>query len=259
MGGEGSLKHVVHKRVHLERPQPGYRRRLGYLEKHKDYVKRAKDYHRKEDAIKKLQQKAYFKNEDEFNRSMLSHHMVNGRTRKKPQHLSDAELRLAESQDARYVRYREQQDKKAFEKQAANLHFLEADRPNKHTLFIDDEDLPAAKSAKTAPSQSSRKLKDFDVAEHLDTHPALLGKKANRLRKEQLETARLSEPSALDPASKEAYKELLRRQGRAEKLGRVREELELRTHLRTKGKRMKVVDAKDGKPAQYKWLAERKR
>ncbi|CAE7376646.1 UTP11 [Symbiodinium sp. CCMP2456] len=71
--GDGSLRHVVHKRVHLERHQPKHRRRLGYLEKHKDYVKRAKDFHKKEDIIKGLHRKAYFKNEDEFAYGMMSH------------------------------------------------------------------------------------------------------------------------------------------------------------------------------------------
>jgi len=273
MGGEGGLKHVVHKRVHLERHQPAARKRFGYLEKHKDYVKRARDYHRKEQTIKKMHQKAFFKNEDEFAWGMMNHQMVDGRNRKKAKHLSNDELRLAESQDARYVGYREQQDKKAIEKQAANLHFLDAERPNKHTLFIDDDDLPAAsakpsagaKPAKGAPtaaaaSQGGDKLQDFDIAGHLDTHPALLKRKANRLRRRQLDTASLSAPAgATAAAAQGAYRELLHRSARAKKLGRVREELELRQHLRTKGKKMKVQEASGGKPAQYRWFPERKR
>ncbi|CAE7892140.1 putative U3 small nucleolar RNA-associated protein 11 [Symbiodinium microadriaticum] len=87
--GDGSLRHVVHKRVHLERHQPKHRRRLGYLEKHKDYVKRAKDFHKKEDIIKGLHRKAYFKNEDEFAYGMMSHStMKDGKKLKKKGHLS---------------------------------------------------------------------------------------------------------------------------------------------------------------------------
>eukprot|EP00439_Symbiodinium_sp_Y106_P079539 s558_g18.t1 len=91
--GDGSLRHVVHKRVHLERHQPKHRRRLGYLEKHKDYVKRAKDFHKKEDIIKGLQRKAYFKNEDEFAYGMMSHSTTkDGKKLKKKGHLSQALL-----------------------------------------------------------------------------------------------------------------------------------------------------------------------
>ena len=51
------------------------RQRLGLLEKHGDYVKRAKDYHSKEDRIKKLREKAALRNKDEFYFGM-----VKGRT-----------------------------------------------------------------------------------------------------------------------------------------------------------------------------------
>eukprot|EP00434_Breviolum_minutum_P011413 symbB.v1.2.010064.t4/scaffold652.1/size176119/5 len=73
MGADGGLRHVVHKRVHLERQQPKARRKLGYLEKHKDYVKRAKDFHKKQDEVKRLHRKAYFKNEDEFSIKMMDY------------------------------------------------------------------------------------------------------------------------------------------------------------------------------------------
>ena len=56
----------VAKKQHRERGQLKHRQRLGLLEKHADYVKRAKDFHSKEDRIKKLRQKAATKNKDEF-------------------------------------------------------------------------------------------------------------------------------------------------------------------------------------------------
>eukprot|EP00913_Durusdinium_trenchii_P024337 g22848.t1 len=41
--------------------------------------------------------------------------------------------------DARYVNMREQIDKKAVQKRAEKLHFLEAEKPNKHMIFVDEE------------------------------------------------------------------------------------------------------------------------
>lgn len=66
-----ALRNVVHRRNHKERSQPGSRKRLGLLEKHKDYVERAKDHHSKQDRIKRLQQKAALRNADEFNFGMI--------------------------------------------------------------------------------------------------------------------------------------------------------------------------------------------
>lgn len=54
-----------------ERAQPAHRKRLGHLEKHQDYVKRARDFHSKEDRIQKLREKAAFKNKDEFYFGMI--------------------------------------------------------------------------------------------------------------------------------------------------------------------------------------------
>jgi U3 small nucleolar RNA-associated protein 11 len=51
MGGD-TLRHVVSRRVHLERAQPKGRKHLGLLEKHKDYVLRARDFHKKEKKLR---------------------------------------------------------------------------------------------------------------------------------------------------------------------------------------------------------------
>ena len=61
-----SLRNSLHRRNHKERSQLAHRSRLGFLEKHKDYVLRAKDYHSKQDRIRRLKQKASERNKDEF-------------------------------------------------------------------------------------------------------------------------------------------------------------------------------------------------
>lgn len=254
-----SLKHVVHQRVHQERPQPKARQRLGLLEKHKDYVKRAKDWHKKEKTIKNLEKKAFYKNPDEFAFGMVSHQLENGKLRKKPQKecLRAEEQALAESQDVKYIAMREQIDKKAAERQQRSLHFIDADRPNKQTLFLDDDD---DDDAEVQPAFAlKRKLQDYDVAAHFDTHPALLGKKGNRLTLKQLETGKFADPEEMGVGAQQAYRALFGRQERAKKLEKIRTELEMRKHCRGKGKRTKVAEATDTHPAVFKWEYKRKR
>lgn len=272
MGEGGALRHVVHRRVHLERAQPAARKKLGHLEKHKDYVKRAKDFHKKEDAVKLLQRKAYFKNADEFSFGMVSRSMDQaGHVRKKHKHDEDA-FRLLESQDARYIRMREQIDKKAVEKRSEQLHFLDADRPNKHTIFVDDDELEGNRTGRSASSAAApsrpaaqngavSSLKEFDVATYLDTHHSLLGRKANRPTRKQLETGTFAaQTEEGEEATRRSYRELLHRQERAKKLGQVREQLDQRQDMRGKGKRKKISGGgDDGAPTVYKWFPDRKK
>lgn len=267
------LKHVVHRRTHLERPQPKARKNHGLLEKKKDYVQRARNFHMKEDAIKKMHRQASFKNQDEFAFSMVNHNIINGKMRKKDHnHLTQDEVKLADSQDARYIGMREQADKKAIEKKLSRLHFMDTERINKHTVFLDEDELDActgsakgtASVSSSAPAHGldvgvkSAKLKDVDVAAYFDTHPALLNK-GNRLRKSQLQKGKFQNNSQLSSETKMAYRDLVHVQERAKKLGRVREELDLRQALRKKGVRKKVASKDKDRPAVYKWHTERKK
>ena len=61
-----SLRNSMHRRNHKERSQLAHRAKFGILEKHKDYVLRARDYHSKKDRITRLRQKASERNKDEF-------------------------------------------------------------------------------------------------------------------------------------------------------------------------------------------------
>jgi hypothetical protein len=61
-----SWRNIVPRKEHKERSQPIKRKRFGLLEKHKDYVKRARDYHSKQDRLTEMKRKASGKNPDEF-------------------------------------------------------------------------------------------------------------------------------------------------------------------------------------------------
>ncbi|KAF7537366.1 hypothetical protein G7Z17_g12862 [Cylindrodendrum hubeiense] len=67
-----SMRNAVQRRPHRERAQPLERRRLGLLEKKKDYTLRAKDFNKKKTTLKALREKASERNEDEFYFGMLS-------------------------------------------------------------------------------------------------------------------------------------------------------------------------------------------
>ena len=66
-----SLKNLVKTRTYRERSQPKARAKLGILEKKKDYKLRAVDFHRKEDQLKAMKEKASLKNPDEFYFNMV--------------------------------------------------------------------------------------------------------------------------------------------------------------------------------------------
>lgn len=68
----------THRPTHKERSQLSHRARLGPLEKHKDYVLRARDYHAKKDRLDRLRRKAADRNKDEFYFSMNKERTIEG-------------------------------------------------------------------------------------------------------------------------------------------------------------------------------------
>ncbi|KAJ7103305.1 u3 small nucleolar RNA-associated protein 11 [Mycena belliarum] len=100
------LKNSIHRRNHKERSQLAHRSRLGILEKHADYVKRARDYHSKQDRLTRLKQKVAERNKDEFYFSMSK------QTTKGGVHIADRGnvalpqdmVKVLKTQDENYVR-----------------------------------------------------------------------------------------------------------------------------------------------------------
>lgn len=227
-GQMAGLRHVVKRRVHKERAQPERRKGLGLLEKKSDYKVRAKDWHRRENIMQKLQREAAMKNPDEFNFKMIK-----GRIDRKTQKMHDdkkvlsvEQVQLADISGAKYVLHRKQVDDKRIDRMKENLHMLSAKKKNNHTLFVDsDDELPSSKE---------------QVAKMLDTHPELLERQFNRPT-----TQALAENDAPEEneAVQEEYREVINRKGRSKELGRVLEELAYREQNRMKGRKMKVAHA----------------
>ena len=90
---------------HLERHQPASRSRFGLLEKKKDYVKRARDFHAKEERLKALKVRAAFKNPDEYYFGMVNSKIaLSGRHMPAlPETLKVETAKLLKTQDLTYI------------------------------------------------------------------------------------------------------------------------------------------------------------
>ncbi|KAG2057046.1 small-subunit processome [Suillus hirtellus] len=101
-----SLRNSLHRRNHKERSQLSHRAKFGILEKHKDYVQRARDYHSKQDRITRLRQKAADRNKDEFYFGMNKERTVQGVHVKDRGNISMPMdmVKLLKTQDEGYVR-----------------------------------------------------------------------------------------------------------------------------------------------------------
>lgn len=226
MSTKNSLRHVVRRREHRERAQPAARAaRFGLLEKHKDYKLRANDYHRKEDALRVLKEKAAFKNDDEFYRNMHSAQTKGGvHSLTRSNDIAPKTLALMKAQDAAYLQMQRSADQTRINKAKKNLHFLMEDdedeqaqesKAKRKTEDDDDEDDdddnedeeeeesgPAPKKSRTgtgaAPSairsrhvifvDSVAKVENFSPAAYFQTTPELVKRKFNRLKTAQLES-----------------------------------------------------------------------
>jgi U3 small nucleolar RNA-associated protein 11 len=273
-----SLRNAVKRIAHKERSQPVERQHLGILEKKKDYKKRAIDYHRKEDRIRTMRQKASMRNPDEFYFGMHNSKVDDGKHRSNDDYrsLDPDVVRVMKDQDLSYVRMQKQKDLKKAEKLQASLHFLDSEadgvKPKrKHTVFV----------------ESRKEAEGFDVAKHFNTIPEFAGRAFNRLRKGEIEKIAIMRTGLnedeLDGETKPLTAVKLEKQAKAErrlakKLAKERSksygEMEARimraeamekaeNHLVTeklvagKGRKRKIKEAEDGRPAQYKWRRKR--
>ncbi|RQM22781.1 hypothetical protein B5M09_005094 [Aphanomyces astaci] len=232
-----SLRNAVKRREHKERSQPQDRKKLGILEKHKDYVRRAQDFHSKEKRLKSMQLKAAFRNPDEFYYSMNQAQTIDGQhvsTNNHRDKLTAEVLKVMKTQDVAYLHMKRSVDMSKADKLRAAAHFIDAEKTNTHKIFVDDVS----------------DLRKFDVAAHFDTVPELVNRASNRLRKRDLAHLQLAAPAA---SSSHAYTELSNRMDRADKLNRMRQHLDLERAVQAKGKKFKVADGVDGAPPVYKW------
>lgn len=249
------LKDAAKRKEHAERAQPAARRRLGLLEKKKDYLLRAKDFHKKEATLKQLRKKAEERNPDEFYFAMEKARTVDGvhvARSTEANKYSQEELRLMKTQDVGYLTLKSQAEAKKVERLQQSLHLIGAPAANRHIVFVDDEEEAQA----------------FDPAAHFDTAPELLDRQFNRPRLSQLADAKaVSAGEAAAAAVKRlekkraaAYRELAERQQRQEKLGGLAQQMAYDKQVMGKGRKRKLrPEEAGGQTGVFRWKAERKR
>lgn len=242
------------QKTHRERHQPESRKHLGLLEKKKDYIARARDFQEKQKTLKLLRRRALDKNPDEFYMHMIHSKVENGvhREKSKDDTSTPEQIQLMETQDIRYIAHKRNIEAKKIDKLQSQLHMIDAanETENKHIFFVDD----------------TEEERNFNIAERLDTHPALIPRRTNRPKLSRLKNMKIPElgESALgkiEQAKHMAYKELQKRIDRERELTVVQQKLEMQRALKdkqiTKPKLLRQ-GTKDSAPL-YKWKFERKR
>eukprot|EP01069_Polyplicarium_translucidae_P003619 Polyplicarium_translucidae@DN2365_c0_g1_i1.p1 len=247
MGGD-ALRHVVQRRVHLERRQPQRRQHLGLLEKHKDYALRAKDYKAKEEAIRKLEEAARLKNPDEFNFKMINAESLrDGKIcfREKDNRTAQ-QKRNADLVDRTFVAARDTRDRKQLEKLEATLSAHGSG--NGRRIEFDEDGRPKPESRKRTRSVAFET--DSTVAASRIVVASAPSKKENVRRLKRLIDA--------EAEAQAEHEELQRKKHEATRITRALDELETRHKLQKKGEHWKVGETPAGLPI-YKWKTKRLR
>ena len=250
------LVHDIQKKQHRERSQVASRARLGFLEKHKDYVKRARNFHQKEATLKILREKAKARNPDEFYYGMNSRRVDEDGlmtvARIGPNSmgsLSVDQVKLLKTQDSNYIRTLTQAEAKKLERSKKELTFT---AQGKHTVFVD----------------SVEERDHFSPENFFKTTTDMLNRRENRLTRDQLAGNDLARPT-IRPASAVMQKSKLAKQKlqqlklakqhlvRQRQLAQVQQRMDMQREVMKNGSKKKVVDSNGN--VYFKWKKQRKR
>jgi len=258
-----SLRNAVKRVAHKERSQPGARKKFGLLEKHKDYIERSRDFHKKQDYIKTLKKKAEDRNPDEFYFKMHNAKVTNGVHKEIPKaskSLDMSTVKHLKTQDLGYIVHKKAVNDRKVEKLKQNLHMIGDKKVKSHKIFVDYE----------------QQVQDFDLATHFGTTDVLAKQPHNRVKLETLEKHAETRPALtaatvkrLSDKRDKSYKELDNRAKRAKKLDGALKKLTTQRNLMGKGSKRKVKgsgdeeeggkgDSDESVPV-YKWKRQRLR
>ncbi|KAK9464844.1 small-subunit processome [Lipomyces arxii] len=249
-----SLKFSVQKKQHRERSQPSNRSKWGLLEKHKDYVLRAKDYHVKQDRLKILREKAESRNPDEFYHGMhtakTNRRGIEQKERESAVSLDVTEVKLLKTQDEGYIVTMIQQEKGRIERLQDRLAFVkatpvedrgqESDEASDYEYSDDEPQVKMARPNKT--KQIKHKIVFADSVKEAKDKPLI-------------DTVEINKDTS--KRQNMLLRELNDRKNRLTQLQHVLHEVQLQRQLMANGPKKKIVKS-DGSVT-YKWKAQRKK
>lgn len=198
-----SLKKLLPQKTHKERQQLSSRRHLGPLEKHKDYLVRARKTHQRQAQQKLLREQAKQKNPDEYSHEMTrAHRTKDGTTivEKVPEHkkglvtdrMKRAHVTKTASKNLNLLRYKHSILVSKIEKLKQSLHFI--DLSNEKSIgeknddnFGDSGEKKQKMAAKhTIFVKNRQELETFDPQEYFDTDASLVSQAYNRVKRSDL-------------------------------------------------------------------------
>lgn len=209
----------------------------------------------KEETLKLLRKRALNKNPDEF-----YHHMINSKIKNDGQHvekekdedLTADQIKLMKTQDVKYISMKRTIESNKIKRLQGHLHMTDvSDRTkNQHIFFVDNE----------------KELKNFDLTKRLNTHPALLGRKSNRMKLDDIAKMNVDMDeetiSRLNEERDKSYKELNKRILREREIAKVQRKMATKDLTKKQRKAMKPKElltiTKSSAPI-FKFKYERKK
>jgi U3 small nucleolar RNA-associated protein 11 len=266
---EGGMNKAVKRRIHKERAQPYERKKFGLLEKKKDYKLRAKDYHRKEDTIKKLKEKASFRNPDEFYYKMNSTKTQDGiHVIERNNQKDDETLKQWNTQDLSFLNMKHTQTLNQIEKLRATLHNLTGAPAADKKRGIAAEDVDEDDETMEAGIGGKCNKRVVFVDSDAGGLASLARDEVKRRTAPSLPEAKTPEEikarAKIEKESSKKYKELQSLLDVQNKLNRLRRRLQQQRNLSGKGTRVKEATLdKFGEEIKaktvYKWKLDRKK
>jgi len=233
----------VQKRQHRERGQPLHRKGLGLLEKHKDYIKRARDYHSKQDRLRLLREKAVGRNKDEFYFGMIKSKTQRGVHVQNcgNESLSIDLVKVLKTQDIKYIKSQKASEQKKIQRLRESLEsqteFKDALPnlkpntveikllPQRHTFFAEDLE----------PTKGSNSIEALKLSENAKVD--IKGKGKSKSEDEEILKSRLTHRT-------KTLAELRARIKRWEQICRAERELEIQKLLMGRGSKRALVSPK---------------
>lgn len=259
-----TLKKVLPQKTHKERQQLSGRRHLGALEKHKDYLVRARKTHQRKAQQQLLRQQAQQRNPDEYTHEMTRAHRTRDGTtivEKLPERergivterMQKRHVEKNAAKNLNLLRYKHSILVSKIEKLKRNLHFI--DLSNNHATTSDDDEQEDDNKLKQMPKQpkhtvfvkNNKELEEFDPQEYFDTDASLVGQSYNRIKRGDLLKSNLtrSSPETVaeqSQATMKQYRELERYLEKERVVRKALNDLQMALHITVEGSQVEEYE-----------------